>query len=78
VGKEEAVKKTVVFIDPPSGWRYGFPKPAPENIRNMTQEQLHEWFAANGYPQKELDYWKNSKSGMAYGMFEDEVEDTNG
>jgi hypothetical protein len=43
----------------------------------MTQAQLHEWFVANGYPQKELDIWKNSKSGMAYGMFEHEVEDDN-
>jgi len=75
VGKEEAVKKTVMFIDPPSGWRYGFPKPAPTNIRDMTTEQLHQWFAANGYPQAELDYWKNSANGMVFSMFEEEVED---
>jgi hypothetical protein len=30
---------------------------------------------ANGYPQKELDAWKNSANGMVYGMFEEEVED---
>lgn len=66
-----------MYIDPPSGWRYGFPKPAPLNIREMTTEQLHQWFAANGYPQKELDYWANSKRGMAYGMFEAEEEEEN-
>jgi hypothetical protein len=71
------MKKTVMFIDPPTGWRYGFPKPAPENIRNMTQAQLHEWFVANGYPQKELDIWKNSENGMPCGMFESEVEEEN-
>lgn len=70
------MKKTVMFIDPPSGWRYGFPKPAPENIRNMPQEQLHKWFVANNYPQHELDYWKNSNGGMTYRMFEHEVEDS--
>jgi hypothetical protein len=70
------MKKTVMFIDPPTGWMYGFPKPAPENIRDMTQAQLHEWFVANGYPQKELDIWKNSENGMPCGMFESEVEDS--
>jgi hypothetical protein len=43
----------------------------------MTQAQLHEWFVANGYPQKELDIWKNSENGMPCGMFEGEVEDGN-
>jgi hypothetical protein len=41
----------------------------------MTTEQLHQWFAANGYPQAELDYWKNSANGMVFSMFEEEVED---
>jgi hypothetical protein len=68
------MKKTVMYIDPPSGWMYGFPKPAPKNIRDMTQEQLHEWFVANGYPQKELDIWK---SGMTYGMFVAEDDNIN-
>lgn len=65
-----------VFIDPPSGWKYGFPKPAPENMREMTQEQLHEWFVANGYPRSEIDVWGNK--GMPCGYFESEVEEANG
>ena len=39
------------MIDPPSGWKYGFPKilpePAPTNIR--------EWLVDNDYPQSEID-----------------------
>ena len=40
----------MLLIDPPSGWRYGFPKPYdnPENI------PLEEWLLANGYPQNEI------------------------
>jgi hypothetical protein len=41
------MKKT--YIDPPSGWKYGFPKilptPRPENLK--------EWLIQIGYP-KEL------------------------
>ena len=37
-------------IDPPSGWRYGFPKILPNNITNTL-----EWLVDNGYPQEEID-----------------------
>jgi len=40
-----------VFYDPPSGWRYGFPKvyePHP-------WETLAETLLRDGYPQKEID-----------------------
>lgn len=36
------------LIDPPEGWRHGFPKELPENIKN-----INDWLVENGYP-KEL------------------------
>jgi hypothetical protein len=36
-------KRTI--IDPPEGWRYGFPKPIPEDITG-----LGEWLFGEGYP----------------------------
>lgn len=50
------MRKECLFIDPPSGWRYGFPKEAPENIREMGKEELHIWLVANGYPREEIDF----------------------
>ncbi len=44
--KEPSVK----MIDPPAGWRYGFPKPIPEEVTDTTQ-----WLLNNGYPQEEID-----------------------
>jgi hypothetical protein len=44
------MKKIVTMCDPPSGWRYGFPKVVPEGIEN-----LNEWLVSEGYPQKEID-----------------------
>jgi len=38
------------MIDPPSGWRYGFPKPLPEGVNNV-----NKWLVENGYPQQEID-----------------------
>ena len=37
-----------MLVDPPSGWKYGFPKklpsPAPDNV--------YEWIIEQGYPRK--------------------------
>ena len=40
----------VTMCDPPSGWKYGFPKPIPEGI-----EDVKGWLVENGYPQEEID-----------------------
>lgn len=44
-------KKYLTIVDPPSGWKYGFPKPIPED----QESRLHEWLVENGYPQEEID-----------------------
>jgi hypothetical protein len=41
----------VTYIDPPSGWKYGFPKPLPD----PKPENIIEWLISQGYPQKEID-----------------------
>ena len=40
----------ITYIDPPNGWKYGFPKELPPNMGN-----IHGWLIENGYPQKEID-----------------------
>ena len=40
----------VLMCDPPSGWKYGFPKPIPDELTNML-----EWLVSEGYPQEEID-----------------------
>lgn len=40
-----------MLIDPPSGWRYGFPKP----YVNPDNKPLEDWLLENGYPQFEID-----------------------
>jgi hypothetical protein len=39
------------IIDPPSGWKYGFPKPIPEDRKN----DILVWLVEQGYPQSEID-----------------------
>lgn len=43
---EQPTVKTVL-VDPPEGWRYGFPKPMPVDTADVTA-----WLVKNGYPQK--------------------------
>ncbi len=42
--------KKQMMCDPPSGWKYGFPKALPEDVKNVTA-----WLLQNGYPQEEID-----------------------
>ena len=48
------MKKKVIMIDPPSGWKYGFPKVLPED-RDMNTFNTKKWLVENGYPQREID-----------------------
>lgn len=56
------MKKTVRMCDPPSGWKWGFPKAMPE--MKMDEDKFHEWLVSEGMPQSEIDYW--TKSSMGY------------
>jgi hypothetical protein len=40
-----------LIIDPPSGWKYGFPKPIPEDRRYDSLT----WLVEQGYPQELID-----------------------
>lgn len=44
--------KKVRFIDPPTGWAYGFPKAIPEDISDHGEE-LFDWMISEGYPEKD-------------------------
>jgi len=43
-----------LICDPPSGWKYGFPKEIPYEV---TEEDggTRNWLLENGYPQSEID-----------------------
>jgi hypothetical protein len=38
------------YIDPPAGWRYGFPKVLPDNVQD-----INAWLVSEGYPQDIID-----------------------
>jgi hypothetical protein len=40
------------IIDPPSGWKYGFPKALPDTI---TESEIAAWLLEQGYPEQLLD-----------------------
>lgn len=39
------------MIDPPGGWKYGFPKEVP----NPTPSDMMAWLVSEGYPKEEMD-----------------------
>lgn len=48
-----------MYIDPPSGWKYGFPKQAPANFMEFEAHDLNNWLIENGYPREEVEAWTN-------------------
>jgi hypothetical protein len=40
-----------VYIDPPSGWQYGFPKV----FDPVVDGDVLQWIVRSGYPQEEID-----------------------
>ena len=48
----------VTMCDPPEGWKYGFPKPVPEEYHTLGDDfDLKRWLVNEGYPQ-ELTTWR--------------------
>lgn len=45
----------VTYIDPPEGWKYGFPKVLPKEAQGRNLE----WLIENGYPQEIIDKLKD-------------------
>lgn len=43
-----------VWIDPPSGWMYGFPKRMP-----LSEKDPVEWIISQGYPRSMVDSFKD-------------------
>lgn len=39
------------MIDPPSGWKYGFPKELPAEVKDV-----RSWLIENGYPESQVDF----------------------
>jgi len=44
--------KKVHMIDPPGGWKYGFPKVVPKTFENWEEQKA--WLISEGYPEKEI------------------------
>lgn len=46
----------VLMIDPPSGWKYGFPKPVHEEFHTLGGDfDLARWLIDEGYPEKDIE-----------------------
>ena len=49
--------KLMRWIDPPSGWRYGFPKQIDLLELGFEQEKaLEKWLVKNGYPEEDAEF----------------------
>ena len=58
--------KTITMVDPPSGWRYGFPKELPEGVTDIMS-----WLTESGYPKHAIESFGES---FPYRVFQMEVD----
>lgn len=56
-----------MWIDPPSGWKYGFPK-----VKTCDMP-MYDWLRGNGYPQSEFNEDNTLPYYREYPAYEDEV-----
>jgi len=42
-------KSYTTWVDPPSGWKYGFPKPLPK----PAPTSIEKWLISEGYPERD-------------------------
>lgn len=53
---------TTYVIDPPSGWKYGFPKACPKEVYMAGEEAIKAWLIEEGYPpgptKEDWFYWR--------------------
>lgn len=45
--------KRVLMCDPPEGWKYGFPKPVPQEHQNA-DFSIFDWLVSEGYPKEKI------------------------
>jgi hypothetical protein len=43
-----------MIIDPPEGWKHGFPKILPEHLL-VNIEEIPAWLIENGYPEEDIE-----------------------
>jgi hypothetical protein len=46
------LKLMTLIIDPPGGWRYGFPRP----LTKEKDELLEDWLISAGYPAEDAEW----------------------
>lgn len=57
------------YIDPPSGWKYGFPKELPKGVDHIT------FLIENGYPEEEIKLYGDKFSYRIFGKISTSYED---
>lgn len=62
----------LTYVDPPEGWRYGFPKalPQPDLSDPAKKTDIYDWLVANGYPE---DLIREMGDAFRYRMWEEWV-----
>ena len=60
----------VTMIDPDEGWRYGFPKMLPNELKG---KDINNWLIEKGYPVEKLKHFSNKLGYVPMRTWETEV-----
>jgi len=53
-------QNTVTMVDPDEGWKYGFPKVLPGELKG---KDITSWLVQEGYPLEKIEQWNQSSLG---------------
>jgi hypothetical protein len=57
----------ILMVDPDEGWKYGFPKALPNELRN---QDITEWLIENGFPSENIERWNRTLGYVPCRMWE--------
>ena len=60
----------VTMIDPDEGWKYGFPKMLPNELKG---KDVTKWLIEKGYPIEKLEEWNNTLGYVPMRTWETEI-----
>ena len=61
-----------MMVDPDMGWRYGFPKRLPDELKG---KDITEWLIQEGYPIIEIEKWNQALGYIPCRFWEEEVKE---
>jgi|SaaInlLV_10m_DNA_1039704.scaffolds.fasta_scaffold95090_1 hypothetical protein len=65
-------KQMVTMVDPDGGWKYGFPKVLPDELKDT---DITSWLIDQGFPEFWVNHWNKKLGYVPCRFYDQEIVD---